>query len=78
MGVVDTEAFFNKGRAYYLDLKKSVNSEYYLRLARCDKNENETYKRQDIVIFEEDIAFFVEAMSMLLSRYSAGQVGASA
>jgi len=77
-GVVDTEAFTNKNREYYFDIKRSKDQQYYLRITRRDKTGDLTFIRHDIIFFAEDITFMVEAMTMLLGRYSAGQLGASA
>jgi hypothetical protein len=77
-GVVDTEAFTNKNREYYFDIKRSKDQQYYLRVTRRDKMNDDTFKRHDIIFFAEDISFMVEAMTMLLGRYSAGELGASA
>lgn len=77
-GILDTEMFASQNRQYYLDIKKTKNQRYYLRITRRDQETDETFKRKEIIFFEDDIQFLVEAMSMLLGRYSAGQLEASA
>jgi hypothetical protein len=77
-GIVDTEGFTNKNRQYFFDIKRSKDQQHYLRITRRDQVEAETFKRREIIFFEEDIEFMVEAMTMLLGRYSAGQLGVSA
>jgi hypothetical protein len=77
-GILDTEMFASQNRQYYLDIKKTKNQRYYLRITRRDQETDETFKRKEIIFFEDDIQFLIEAMSMLLGRYSAGQLGASA
>ena len=77
-GILDTESFNNQNRQYYFDIKKAKNQKYYLRITRRDQVQEDTFKRHEIIFFEEEIPFFVEAMTMLLGRYSAGQLGASA
>ena len=77
-GILDSEGFSSKNRQYYFDIKQAANQQYYLRITRRDQATDATFKRREIIFFEEDIAFFVEAMTMLLGRYSAGQLGVSA
>ena len=77
-GILDTECFNNQNRQYYFDIKQARNQKYYLRITRRDQVEEDTFKRREIIFFEEEIPFFVEAMTMLLGRYSAGQLGVSA
>ena len=77
-GILDSEGFTNRNRAYYFDIKQSRDQQYYLRITRRDQLEEETYQRREIIFFEEDISFMVEAITMLLGRYSAGQLGISA
>lgn len=77
-GILDTEMFASQNRQYYFDIKKTKNQKHYLRITRRDLETGETFKRREIIFFEDDIQFLVEAMSMLLGRYSAGQLGASA
>lgn len=60
-GVVDTEAFTNKNRAYYFDIKRSKDGQHYLRVTRRDKIDDENFRRHDIIFFAEDIGFMVEA-----------------
>ena len=77
-GILDTEGFGSQNRQYYLDIKQTSSRRYYLRITRRDQTAEETFQRHEIIFFEEDIQFLVEAMTMLLGRYSAGQLGISA
>ena len=77
-GILDSESFNSNNRQYFFDIKQTKNKKYYLRITRRDQENDETFKRRDIIFFEEDIQFLVEAITMLLGRYSAGQLGASA
>jgi hypothetical protein len=74
-GVVDTEAFTNRNREYYFDIKRSKNGQYYLRVNRRDKIDDDNFRRHDIIFFEEDIGFMVEAMAMLLGSTVRGNWG---
>lgn len=77
-GILDSEMFGNPERQYFFDIKKAKNQCHYLRITRRDQKEAAIFKRTEIIFFEDDINFFVEAITMLLGRYSAGQMGTSA
>jgi DNA repair protein RadC len=61
------ESFENGKRNYFYDLKRTSNNSYYLKISRTDKLEDETYLRSSIIFFEEDIPFFIECLSALLT-----------
>lgn len=66
---IDSETFGEGARHYFLDLLQASNNSRYLRITRstydCTAG---AYKRDQVIVFEEDIFFFVEALSMLLGR----------
>ena|GEM_PF-1454755 len=74
--VLDTEMFGNEREQYYFDIKKSKNQKHYLRITNR-RQEGNTYSRSQIVLFEEDLPFFVEAITMLLGRHATGNLGIS-
>lgn len=76
-GILDSEMFGNEKRQYYFDIKKARNTKNYLSITRRDLQAEYTYKRTEIILFEDDMSFFVEAVSMLLGRYSSGNMGIS-
>lgn len=76
-GILDTEMFGNGKRQYYFDIKIAKNKRHYLRITRRDLQAVDTYKRTAIILFEDDMPFFVEAISMLLGRYTSGNMGGS-
>lgn len=71
--ILDSECFGERKRQYFFDLKKTRNNKPYLRITRRDEGSDQSYCRTQIIFFEEDISFFVEALSMLLGRFSHGQ-----
>lgn len=75
--ILDSEMFGNEKRQYYFDIKKTKNTRHYLRITRRDQQAEDLCKRTEIILFEEDMPFFVEAVSMLLGRYSSGNMGTS-
>ncbi|MDB5145748.1 MAG: hypothetical protein JWQ66_4461 [Mucilaginibacter sp.] len=72
-GIMDTEMFGDDRRQYYFDIKKARNNKHYLRITRRDQAEDESFNRTQIILFEDDLGFFAEAISMLLGRFSQGQ-----
>jgi len=75
--IIDTEMFGDDQEQYYLDIKKAKNNKHYLRITNRRQEAGETYKRSQVVLFEEDLPFFVEAITMLLGRYATGNLGIS-
>ncbi|MGK6353154.1 UPF0758 domain-containing protein [Parapedobacter sp. DT-150] len=62
-----TEAFPSASgkRHYFLDYMRAVNGSNYIRLTRSDAQEDGTYQRSSVVVFEEDFQFFIQAFSSL-------------
>ena len=76
-GILDSENFGNEKRQYYFDIKMAKNTRHYMRITRRDQQSDQNYKRSEIVLFEDDIPFFVEAITMLLGRHASGNLGVS-
>jgi len=70
---LDSEMFGEKGRHYFIDLNVARNHSRYLRITRSDKAEGDQYQRTQLILFEEDFGFFIEALSMVLGRFSHGE-----
>jgi DNA repair protein RadC len=73
--ILDSEAFGEGSRHYFIDLKRACNNRRYLRITRSDAQAEQSYKRSQVIVFENDLHFFVEALSMLLGRLAAGETG---
>jgi hypothetical protein len=65
--------FGDEGRRYFVDLMKAKNNAPYLQITRADYKAHEQYERSTIILFERDFEFFVEAVAMILRRYSHGE-----
>lgn len=72
--ILDYESFGNGKRRFYFDLKKTRNQSHYIRITRSDTVGENLYQRTQLVIYENDLPFFVEALSMLLYRYTYRQL----
>jgi hypothetical protein len=69
---VDSETFGEGARHYFLDVLTAQNNSRYLRISRSDfDHESGGYRRSQVIVFEEDLFFLVEALTMLLGRSSA-------
>lgn len=75
--ILDSETFGDDKRQYFIDLKKAKNNTHYLRITRRDEEKNKVCKRTQIILFEDDLGFFVEALSMVLGRLCHGETGVS-
>jgi DNA repair protein RadC len=75
--VLDSEMFGDENKQYYFDIKKGKNEALFLQITNRNLAANDEYKRTHIILFEDDLAFFVEALTMLLGRHATGNLGAS-
>ncbi len=70
---LDSDMFGDNGRLYFIDLLQSRTNKPYLQITRADYKANEKYERSSVILFEDDFEFFVEAVSMVLTRYTHGE-----
>jgi hypothetical protein len=70
---LDSEMFGENGRHYFIDLLKARNDKPYLQITRSDTAGENKYDRSTIILFERDFEFFIEALSMVMTRYSHGE-----
>lgn len=75
--ILDSEMFDNGREQYYFDMKRTVNQKMYLRITNRRPQNDLTYKRSQVVFFEEDLPFLVEAITMLLGRAASSNLGIS-
>jgi len=75
--ILDSEMFGDEREQYYFDIKKATNQQHYLRITNRRQELDASYNRTQIVLFERDLQFFVEAITMLLSRHATGNHGIS-
>jgi len=66
---------FGHGKTrYFIDVKKASNDSHFLLITRSDRFNKDQYARRTIQVWEEDLAFFVEALSMVLTRLTHGEM----
>lgn len=75
--ILDTEMFSDGREQYFFDIKKAANQRMFLVITNQRSGGDPRFRRNHIVLFEENLPFFVEALSMLLGRLASGNLGAS-
>lgn len=75
--MLDSEMFGHRNKQYYFDIKKGKNDAIFLQITNRNPAVADAYKRTHIILFEDDLPFFVEALTMLLGRHATGNLGAS-
>ncbi|MEO3404914.1 DUF3276 family protein [Mucilaginibacter sp. CAU 1740] len=68
---VDSKSFSHGKKHYFIDVKKAVNDSCFLLITSSEQYDTDKFHRQTVQLREEDLAFFVEALSMVLSRMTA-------
>lgn len=70
---LDSEMFGEDGRLYFVDLMEGRNKKPYLQITRADYDKKTKYERSTVIVFERDFDFLIEALSMVLTRYTHGE-----
>jgi len=71
---LDYEIFGDGKDRYLVNLRRARNEKRYLKITRKIGDEPESpYNNSSIILFEEDFTFFIEALSLVLRRYSCGE-----
>lgn len=60
-----TETFSNRNMHYFLDFKVAENNNKYIRITRSDQQPDRTYVRSQVVVFEQDFLFLIQAFASL-------------
>ncbi|WEK20449.1 MAG: hypothetical protein P0Y49_04765 [Candidatus Pedobacter colombiensis] len=63
-----TETFSNRNMHYFLDFKVAENNSNYIRITRSDQQPDQSYVRSQVVVFEEDFYFLIQAFASLFKR----------
>ena len=63
--ILASECFSNGKMHYFLDFKLTVNKRSYIEITRSDEQEDRSYKRSSVRVFEEDFEFLIQAFSSL-------------
>jgi DNA repair protein RadC len=69
-----SETFSHGRKHYFIDVKKAVNDTHFVLITSSEQFQNDPkYYRRTIQLWEEDLAMFVEALSMVLSKLAYGE-----
>lgn len=63
--ILASESFSSGNKHYFLDFKVAENNSNYIRIVRSDWQEDDTYKRSQVIIWEPDFEFLISAFSAL-------------
>lgn len=64
--VLMTESFSSsEKRHYFLDFKRTSSDSKFIQISRSDQQDDGSYKRSFIIVFEQDFEFLIQAMSSL-------------
>lgn len=70
---LDWESFGDTTDRYLVNLRVARNERHYLKISRKMNDRRNPYNGSSIILFEDDFAFFIEALSMILTRYTYGE-----
>lgn len=69
MNEIHTSSVRAGSRTYFFDIKQAVTGNLYLEITESRKMEDGTYKRHNIMIFQEDIGNFKEELNDIFYKY---------
>lgn len=70
-----TENFSHGRKHYFIDVKKAANDTHFVLITSSESFRNDPVRyRRTIQLWEEDLAVFVEALSMVLGRLAYGDL----
>lgn len=68
--ILTTESFTSWRNNYFFDFRLASNNQVYMTIACSHRQEDESYKRSSIVIFERDFELLITAFSSLFHHGS--------
>lgn len=63
--VLASESFSLNNRHYFLDFKRAENNSNYIQITRSEQQPDNSYKRWQVIVFEDQFAEFIQAFSSL-------------
>lgn len=63
--ILATESFSSHKRHYFLDFKKADNDSRYIQFTRSEQQADGSYKRWQVIVFENDFEQFISAFASL-------------
>ncbi|MEJ2880943.1 UPF0758 domain-containing protein [Pedobacter sp. GR22-6] len=65
--ILESETFGDGRLNYFIDFAQSENNSRYLKITRSERQGDNKFSRNSVVIFERDFLFLIESFSMLFS-----------
>ncbi|MES2112721.1 MAG: UPF0758 domain-containing protein [Bacteroidota bacterium] len=69
-----SESFGHGKKHYFIDVKKAKNDTHFLLITSSEQYVEGQFQRNTVQLWEEDLAFFVEALSMILGQLAYGEL----
>lgn len=63
--ILASEHFSRSGRHYFLDFRRAKNASNYIQITRSEQQEDVSYKRWQVIVFENDFEEFISAFASL-------------
>jgi DNA repair protein RadC len=63
--ILATESFHSNKRHYFLDFKVAENKSNYIQITRSEQQQDDSYKRWQVIVFENDFEQFISAFASL-------------
>lgn len=61
--ILATESFSWNKRNYFLDFKVAENDSNYIQITRSEQQQDDSYKRWQVIVFENDFEQFISAFA---------------
>lgn len=68
--ILASESFSINRRHYFLDFKLAANNTNFIQISRSDEQGDGSFKRNHVLVFEEDFHFLIQAFSSLFQHAS--------
>jgi len=69
----DSEFFGDGDRYYFIDVVKQTETTHFVAITRSDRDPaGKGFRRSQVILWEDDLPIFIEALTMVLDRFSAG------
>lgn len=68
--ILASESFSTNRRHYFLDFKLAANNTNFIQITRSDERGDGSFKRNQVLVFEEDFHFLIQAFSSLFQHAS--------
>lgn len=68
--ILASEYFSTSKRHYFLDFKLAANNRNFIQITRSDEQVDGSFKRNHVIVFQDDFHFLIQAFSSLFQHAS--------